>query len=176
MRMNLTLAVSRLAAILVTCVVTAIPMHAQSLCDLVPASVVQSTLGITTPLTAMPNTEGGNGCDYKGKAAGPIWIKADTSDYTGIYKTMQDQQFTQLPYGSTLVPGLGDKAYYSENHDQNVAGYQLNYTKQALVFVAKGKIVSFIFMLLNQGAPKANVLALGKYALAKPIETLKMPQ
>jgi hypothetical protein len=37
MRMNLTLAVSRLAAILVTCVVTAIPMHAQSLCDLVPA-------------------------------------------------------------------------------------------------------------------------------------------
>jgi hypothetical protein len=42
--------------------------------------------------------------------------------------------------------------------------------------VAKGKIVSFIFMLLNQGAPKANVLALGKYALAKPIETLKMPQ
>jgi hypothetical protein len=89
---------------------------------------------------------------------------------------MQDQQFTQLPYGSTLVPGLGDKAYYSENHDQNIVGYQLNYTQQTLVFVAKGKIVSFIFMLLNQGAPKANVLALGKYALAKPIETLKMPQ
>jgi hypothetical protein len=30
-------------------------------------------------------------------------------------------------------------------------------------------------MLLDKGAPKANVLALGKYALAKPIETLKMP-
>jgi hypothetical protein len=176
MRVSLTLAVSRLAAILVTCVITAIAMQAQGLCDLVPASVVQSTLGITTPLTATPNTEGGNGCDYKVKAAGPIWIKADDTDYTGIYKTLQDQQFTQLPYGSKLVPGMGDKAYYSENHDQQIAAYpQLGYTQQALVFVAKGKIVSFIFMLLNEGVPKANVLALGKYALAKPIETLKMP-
>jgi hypothetical protein len=166
---------SKLSVFLAIGVLSAIPMHALSLCDLVPASVVQSTLGITTPLTATPNTEGGNGCDYKGMAAGPIWVKADDTDYTGIYKTIQDQQFTQLPYGSTLVPGLGDKAYYSENHDQNIAGYQLNYTKQALVFVAKGKIVSFIFMLLDKGAPKANVLALGKYALAKPIETLKMP-
>jgi len=166
---------SKLSVFLAIGVLSAIPMHALSLCDLVPASVVQSTLGITTPLTATPNTEGGNGCDYKGMAAGPIWIKADDTDYSGIYKTIQDQQFTQLPYGSTLVPGLGDKAYYSENHDQNIAGYQLNYTKQALVFVAKGKIVSFIFMLLDKGAPKANVLALGKYALAKPIETLKMP-
>ena len=165
---------SKLSVFLAIGVLSAIPMHALSLCDLVPASVVQSTLGITTPLTATPNTEGGNGCDYKGMAAGPIWIKADDTDYSGIYKTIQDQQFTQLPYGSTLVPGLGDKAYYSENHDQNIAGYQLNYTKQALVFVAKGKIVSFIFMLLDKGAPKANVLALGKYALAKPIETLKM--
>jgi len=156
-------------------VLSAVPVTAQSLCDLVPASVVQTTLGIATPLTATPNTEGGNGCDYKGKAAGPIWIKADDTDYTGIYKTIQDQQFTQLPYGSKLVPGLGDKAYYSENHDQQIPGYQLNYTKQALVFVAKGKIISFIFVLLNEGAPKANVLALGKYTLAKPIETLKMP-
>jgi hypothetical protein len=166
---------SSLAAVLSAVAVAAIPMHAQSLCDLVPASVVQSTLGITTPLKATPNTDGGNECDYKGMAAGPIWVKADDTDYTGIYKTIQDQQFTQLPYGSTLVPGLGDKAYYSENHDQNIAGYQLNYTKQALVFVAKGKIISFIFVLLDKGAPKANVLALGKYALAKPIETLKMP-
>jgi hypothetical protein len=155
--------------------VFAIPASALSLCDLVPASVVQSTLGITTPLTATPNTDGGNGCDYKGKAAGPIWIKADDTDYTGIYKTIEDQQFTQLPYGSKLVPGLGDKAYYSENHDQNIAGYQLTYTKQALVFVAKGKIISFIFMLLDKGAPKESVLALGRYTLAKPIETLKMP-
>ena len=165
----------KLVVAVVACVVFAIPVSAQSLCDLVPASVVQSTLGISTPLTATPNAEGGNGCDYKGKAAGPIWIKADDTDYTGIYKTIEDQQFTQLPYGAKLAPGLGDKAYYSENHDQQIAGYQLNYTKQALVFVAKGKIISFIFMLLNEGAPKANVLALGKYALAKPIETLKMP-
>ena len=166
---------SKLTAVLAAIVIAAIPMHAQSLCDLVPASVVQSTLGITTPLTATPNTDGGNGCDYKGKAAGPIWIKADDTDYTGIYKTIQDQQFTQLPYGSKLVPGLGDKAYYSENHDQQIPGYQLNYTKQALVFVGKGKIISFIFVLLDKGAPKTSVLALGKYALAKPIETLKMP-
>jgi len=166
---------SMLAVVVAIGMFSAIPISAQSLCDLVPASVVQSTLGITTPLKATPDTEGGNGCDYKGMAAGPIWIKADDTDYSGIYKTIQDQQFTQLPYGSTLVPGLGDKAYYSENHDQNIAGYQLNYTKQALVFVAKGKIISFIFVLLDKGAPKANVLALGKYALAKPIETLKMP-
>jgi len=166
---------SSFAVVVAIGVLSAIPVAAQSLCDLVPASVVQTTLGIATPLTATPNTEGGNGCDYKGKAAGPIWIKADDTDYTGIYKTIQDQQFTQLPYGSKLVPGLGDKAYYSENHDQQIPGYQLNYTKQALVFVAKGKIISFIFVLLNEGAPKANVLALGKYTLAKPIETLKMP-
>ena len=165
---------SVLIAFLAAVAVSAIPIRAQSLCDLVPAAAVQSTLGITTPLKATPNTDGGNGCDYKGMAAGPIWIKADDTDYTGIYKTIQDQQFTQLPYGSTLVTGIGDKAYYSENHGQNIAGYQLNYTKQALVFVAKGKIISFIFVLLNQGAPKANVLALGKYTLAKPIETLKM--
>jgi hypothetical protein len=166
---------SMLTAVLAAVVVSAIPTHAQTLCDLVPASVVQSTLGITTPLKATPNTDGGNGCDYKGTAAGPIWVKADDTDYTGIYKTIQDQQFTQLPYGSTLVAGLGDKAYYSENHDQQIPGYQLNYTKQALVFVGKGKIISFIFVLLDKGAPKTSVLALGKYALAKPIETLKMP-
>ena len=166
---------SVLTAVLAAVAVAAIPVHSQSFCDLVPASVVQSTLGITTPLTATPNTEGGNGCDYKGMAAGPIWIKADDTDYTGIYKTIQDQQFIQLPYGSKLVPGLGDKAYYSENHDQQIPHYQLNYTKQALVFVAKGKIISFIFVLLNEGAPKASVLALGKYTLEKPIEALKMP-
>jgi hypothetical protein len=165
----------RLAVVIAIGAVSSIPLTAQSFCDLVPAAVVQSTLGITTPLIATPNTDGGNGCDYKGKAAGPIWVKADDTDYTGMYKTIEDQQFTQLPDGAKLVPGLGDKAYYSEDHDQNIAGYQLNYTKQALVFVAKGKIVSFIFMLLDKGAPKANVLALGKYALAKPIETLKMP-
>jgi hypothetical protein len=165
----------KLAAVAAIGVVSAVSMRAQSLCDLVPASVVLTTLGITTPLTATPNTEGGNGCDYKGMAAGPIWIKADDTDYSGIYKTIQDQQFTNLPYGSTLVAGLGDKAYYSVNHDQNIPNYQLNYTKQALVFVAKGKIISFIFVLLNEGAPKASVLALGKYTLAKPIETLKMP-
>jgi len=164
-----------LAMVVAMGAVSALPLTAQSLCDLVPESVVQSTLGVTTPLTATPNTEGGNGCDYKGMAAGPIWIKADDTDYSGIYKTIQDQQFTHLPYGAKLVAGVGDKAYYSESHGENIAGYQLSYSKQALVFVAKGKIISFIFMLLNQGASKESILALGKYTLAKPIETLKMP-
>jgi hypothetical protein len=89
-----------LAVVVAIGMFSAIPISAQSLCDLVPASVVQSTLGITAPLKATPDTEGGNGCDYKGMAAGPIWIKADDTDYSGIYKTIQDQQFTQLPYGS----------------------------------------------------------------------------
>jgi hypothetical protein len=43
-------------ALLVALTSAAIPATAQSLCDLVPAAVVQSTLGISATLTAAPNT------------------------------------------------------------------------------------------------------------------------
>jgi hypothetical protein len=168
--------ICRLAFVVAIGAVSATPLAAQSLCDLVPASVVQSTLGIATPLTAKPNPEAGNGCDYRGMARRAIWITANETDYSGIYKTVQDQLFTQLAYGSQPVPGLGDKAYYAERHGRQVAGRDFYYTKQTLIFVAKGKVISFVFLLLNEGAPKANVLALGKYVLDQPIETLKVPR
>ncbi len=70
-----------LLALASACAVSA--ANAQSLCDLMPAAQVQSTLGLTTPLTATPNTEGGNGCDYKDAAAGPVIVMADSSDDSG---------------------------------------------------------------------------------------------
>jgi hypothetical protein len=149
---------------------------AQSFCDLVPASVVQATLGTSTTLTATPNTQGGNGCDYKGMEAGPVTITADSSDDSGIYKTIFNQRLGQLGPGGQPVSGLGDAAYYIENHSQQIAKYpNLGYTQQVLVFRAKGKIISYICMIPNSGVPKAKVLALGQLTLSKPINTLKNP-
>jgi hypothetical protein len=76
---------SNQVALLVTIICAAIPASAQSLCELVPAAVVQSTLGISVTLTAAPNTQGGNGCDYKGASTGPITLTADTISDAGMY-------------------------------------------------------------------------------------------
>jgi hypothetical protein len=62
----------------------AICAQAQSLCDLLPAPAVKATLGLTGDLSAKPNTEGGNGCDYKGAAVGPTTVIADSSDDAGM--------------------------------------------------------------------------------------------
>ncbi len=73
---------------LLTMICAAIPDSAQSLCELVPAAIVQSTLGIPVTLAAAPTTQGGNGCDYKGASTGPITITvtADAISDAGMHK------------------------------------------------------------------------------------------
>jgi len=154
-----------------------IPAAAQSLCGLVPAATVQSTLGITASLTATPNTEGGNGCDYKGASTGPITITADAISDTGIYKTIFDQRLHKLGPSERLVTGIGDAAYCDLKQHQQIPKYQgINFTQQSIVFRAKGKIVNFILMIPGDGVPKASMLALANFAISKPIDTLKDPK
>jgi hypothetical protein len=163
-------------AILVALTCAAIPACAQSLCDLVPAAVVQSTLGIPAPLTAAPNTEGGNGCDYKGASTGPITITADTVSDAGVYKTIFDQRLHNLVPTEKLVSGVGDAALYELREQQEITKYPgVNFTQQSIVFRAKGKIVNFILMSPGNGVPKASMLALANYTISKPINTLKDP-
>jgi hypothetical protein len=152
-----------------------IPASAQSFCDLVPASAVSTALGVPN-LTAKPNTTGGNGCDYRTKPGAPAAVIADSSDYTDIYKTIFDQRLARLSHGDTLLQGVGDAGYYSFQDGQNVpSDLTQSYTKQSIVFRAKGKIVSFIIFLPGKGLPKTAVLALGQMTAAKPINTLKSP-
>jgi hypothetical protein len=154
----------------------AIPASAQSLCDLVPAAVVRSTLGISVTLTATPNSQGGNGCDYKGTSTGPITVRADTISDTGVYKTIFDQRLRSLGPTEQLVSGIGDAAYYDFRDNQQIPKYQdLNFTQQDIVFRAKGKIVNFSLMIPGKGVPKASMLALANYTISKPINTLKDP-
>jgi hypothetical protein len=163
-------------ALLVTLTCAAIPASAQSLCELVPAAVVQSTLGIPVTLTAAPNTQGGNGCDYKGISTGPITITADTISDAGMYKTIFDQRLHSLGPTQQLVSGIGDAAYYDFKQGQQIPKYPgVNFTQQSIVFRAKGKIVNFILMIPGDGVPKASMLALANYTISKPINTLKDP-
>ena len=164
-------------ALLVTLTCAAIPATAQSLCDLVPAAVVQSTLGISATLTAAPNTQGGNGCDYKGASTGPITLTADTISDTGVYKTIFDQRLHSLGPTQQVVSAIvGAAAYYDSRQDQQIPKYPgINFTQQSIVFRAKGKIVNFILMIPGDGVPKASMLALATYTISKPIDTLKDP-
>jgi len=164
------------AALLVAIACAAIPASAQSLCELVPAAVVQSTLGIPVTLTAAPNTQGGNGCDYKGASTGPITLTADTISDAGIYKTIFDQRLHSLGPTQQLVSGVGDAAYYDLKQQQQIPKYPgVNFTRQSIVFRAKGKIVNFILTIPGDGVTKASMLALANYTISKPINSLKDP-
>jgi hypothetical protein len=150
--------------------------QAQSLCDLMPAAAVKSALGLNGNLTAKPNTQGGNGCDYKLDGAIATTVIADSSDAAGMVGTIFDQRLKQLGFGAQLVPGLGDAAFYVVKPNQNLpTDHTQSYTQQSLVFRAKGKIVSFIVMTPGAGVPKAALLSLGTLTIAKPINTLKDP-
>jgi hypothetical protein len=163
-------------ALLVALICAAIPASAASLCDLVPAAVVQSTLGISATLTAAPNTQGGNGCDYKGVSSGPITLTADTISDAGVYKTIFDQRLHRLGPTQQPVSGIGGVAYYDFRPDQQIPKYPgITFTQQSIVFRAKGKIVNFILMIPGDGVPKASMLALATYTISKPIDTLKDP-
>ncbi len=166
----------RVALVAILPALFAIPAAAQSFCDLVPASAVSAALGVPN-LSAKPNMTGGNGCDYRTKPGAPIAVRADSSDYTDIYKTIFDQRLTRLGPSDTLVQGVGDAGYYSFLDGQNVpSDLTQSYTKQSIVFRAKGKIVSFIIMLPGKGLPKTAVIALGQVTAGKPINTLKSPK
>jgi hypothetical protein len=161
-------------AILFTAIFPTTTLSAQSLCNLLPAPAVQSALGLTTPLTATPDTDGGNGCDYKGATPGPIIVMADTSDSSGIVGTMFNQRLTKLGPNAALVSGVGEAAYYDESHHQQIPKYPgVVFSKQDVVFRAKGKIVSFVCTFQGNGVPKSTILALAQLALSKPINTLK---
>jgi hypothetical protein len=150
--------------------------QAQSLCDLLPATVMKSALGLTGDLSAKPNTEGGNGCDYKSAAVGPTTVIADSSDDAGIIRTIFDQRMKMLVPGGQAISGVGDVAYYEEKKNQQIPKFPgQNFTQQSLVFRAKGKIVSFIVMTPGDGVLKSALLALGALAISKPINTLKDP-
>jgi len=148
--------------------------HGQSLCDLIPAATVKTTLTLTGNLTATPNREGGNGCDYKLDGALAIAVTADSSDASGMVGMMFDRRLKQLPTGALLVPHIGDAAYYVAKPGQNIAKDHTNtYTQQSLVFRAKGKVVSFIVMTPGSGVPKDALLTLGTLTASKPIDSLK---
>ena len=145
--------------------------RAQSFCDLLPASAVQQALGISGNLKATPNTEGGNGCDYKLDANGPTTVMADSTDDSGIYTTIFNQRLSTMK-ADARVSGIGDAAYYDQRNNQQIPSMpNKNFTQQSLVFRGKGKIVSFIVMLQGSGVPKAAILSLGALALSKPINT-----
>src|ERR1039458_9936713 len=114
---------SHQVALLVSMTCAAIPASAQSLCELVPAAVVQSTLGISVTLTAASNTQGGNGCAYKGASTGPLTLTADTISDAGIYKTIFDQRLHSLGPTQQLVSGVGDAAYYDFKQRQQIPKY-----------------------------------------------------
>lgn len=156
--------------------VSARSASAQNFCDLVPAAAVQSTLGISATLTATANTQGGNGCDYKGASTGPITITADSVSDTGIYKTIFDQRLHSLGSTQQLVSGVGDAAYYDLKQHEQIPKYPgISYTQQSIVFRAKGKIVNFILLVPGSGVAKDKMLALANYAISKPLNTLKDP-
>src|SRR5208337_270150 len=123
-----------------------------------------------------PNMEGGNGCDYKGASAGPITLTADSIADGGMYKIIFDQRMKSLGPTQQLVSGIGDAAYYDFKPLQQIPKYPgVNFTQQSIVFRAKGKIVNFILMIPGDGVPKASMLALATYTVAKPIDALKDP-
>jgi hypothetical protein len=162
--------------VLLAAAIPAPSLAAQSFCDLVPAAAVQAALGLSTPLTATPDTQGGNGCDYKGAAPGPITVKADTSDDSGMYRTIFNQRLTMLGPNAKLVSGVGDAAYYDESHGEQIPKYpSVVFSKQDIVFRAKGKIVSVLCLIQGKGVPKSAVLALAQLIITKPINTLKTP-
>jgi hypothetical protein len=82
--------------------------QAQSLCDLLPATVMKSALGLTGDLSAKPNTEGGNGCDYKSAAVGPTTVIADSSDDAGHHQ--DDLRSAYEDAGARRTGDLGEWA------------------------------------------------------------------
>jgi hypothetical protein len=172
---RLTYAVTCLFA-LMFCVLLPSCARAQSLCDLLPASAVKAALGITTELTATPNTGGGNGCDYKTPAAGPTAVTANTGDDSGFKRMMFDQLMKTSSPGKKAVSGLGDEAFYEERRDQQIPKYPgVRFTQQSVVFRAKGKLISLIVMLPGNGVPESSMMSFARLALSEPINTLKEP-
>ncbi len=87
-----------------------------------------------------------------------------------------DQRLHNLGPDDHLVSGIGDAAYYGLREQQQIVKYpNINFTQQAIVFRAKGKIVNFILLIPGNAVPKASMLALATYTNSKPINTLKDP-
>jgi hypothetical protein len=150
--------------------------RAQSLCDLLPASLVKSTLGLTSDLTAAPNTQGGNGCDYKSPGVGPLTVSADCGNESEMTKMMFNAEVKALGRGGQRLSGMGDDAFYDEKRNQQMPKYPgKRFTQQSVVIRAKGKVISLIVMTPEDGIAKAAVISLGTVTLSKPIGTLKDP-
>jgi len=154
----------------------ATPAVAQNFCDLVPATVVKTTLGVTDKLVAKPMTEGGNGCHYMQNGHGPVLLVADTSDAAGMMGTLFTQRLTSLGPNAELIPGLGEAAYYSRRENQQMPKFPgVSFTQQSIVFRAKGRIVSLMMTTSGTGISKEALASLANLAASKPLDTLIDP-
>ena len=166
--------VSSFALICATLLAT--PAIAQNFCDLVPAAIVKSTLGLTDKLSAKPKGDGMPGCQYKGSTPGPFTLVADASDASGMRGTMFEQRLTSLGPNAKLIPGLGEAAYYSQTDNEQIPKFPgVTYTQQLIVFRAKGKIISLVVTTPGAGIPKEALESLATLAASKAIETLPDP-
>jgi len=158
------------------CTALATPAIGQSFCDLVPAAVVKSTLGLTDKLAAKRETEGSTGCQYKSSAPGPIILIAHASDASGMRGTMFEQRLTSLGPNAELIQGLGEAAYYSQTDNEQFPKFPgVTYTQQSVVFRAKGKIISLLLTTPGAGVPKETLRSLATLAESKALETLFDP-
>ena len=100
---------------------------------------------------------------------------ADSSDYLGLIKTVADARFAS-PLGGyeERVSGVGEAAIYGARRvDYPKYGV---YFQQDMIFRAKGKYVNFTVTTAGaSGVPKAVILSLAAFVIAKPINTLKDP-
>ena len=144
--------------------------QAVSFCDLVPASAVASTLGITVVLVAKPDADDPNRCDYKGQGNSPsVDVVALSTLDAGFTKTLADSRFANMSSsaGEERVSGIGDAAIY-----WNRVNLQLG-----MLIRTKGKYVTFTVSTYNaKGLPKDAILSLGRLIVSKPLDTLKYPQ
>lgn len=154
----------------------ATPAFAQNFCDLVPASVIKSNLGLTNKLEAKPITTGGNGCHYIENNKAPVPVVVDTSDASGMMGTLFTQRLASLGPNAQLIQGLGEAAYYSERDNLQMPKFPgATYTQQSIVFRAKGRIVSLIVTTAGSGIPKESLESLANLVASKPLETLIDP-
>lgn len=129
--------------------------HAATFCDLLPASELATALHSANAIVATPTADGGNGCDYKTAMDGPHIGSANTTNYSGMMKTIVDTVRASPGVGSELVPGIGEWAVYRGQSATFPNSSQKEYFQQSISFIAKGKYVTLrLTMPGRAGVPK----------------------
>ena len=157
-------------------VLFSLPATAQSLCDLIPAATVKSTLSLKEALVASPNTEWGNGCDYNVPQGKEPVVSADSSEDTGMDSIALTNHVADPNSDDKLIWGFSKAAVYTDDdHETDPSTPGIYYTRQSLIFRTKDKIVDFVVMTSGTSPTEAEILSLGKLAASKPIDKLKDP-